>query len=262
VKKKFDGKVAVISGASSGIGNAIAKRLKAEGMRIYDISKTVKADEMFEKSFECDISNDEMVKTVVDEILAKEKNIDMLFCNAGFGIAGLVENASIKNIDSIMNVNLLAHIKMTKLFLKNINPKGRIVFTGSMATIIPLPYQACYSASKAGIDSFARAVATEVKSKKIKVTTFMPGDVNTGFTDARVKETGSGAGEKHSIAKMEKAERKGRNADYVAKRVVKIIKKKNPPLRVSIGGVWKLVYGLVRIVPTKFLNFLVEKIYI
>lgn len=262
MKRKLEGKVAVVSGASSGIGLAIATRLKVEGVRVYDISKTIKENEIFEKSFECDISNDAQVAKVVDEILAKEKMIDLLFCNAGFGIGGLLENASIESIDAIMNVNLLAHMKMTNLFLKNINEGGRIVFTGSLASIIPLPFQACYSASKAGIESFSRAIATEVKPKKIKVITIMPGDINTGFTDARVKHTGDSEKEKHGIVKMEKAERTGKKPDYVAKRVMKVIKKKNPPLRVSIGATSKLIAGLVRLVPIKMLKFLVEKIYI
>ena len=61
---------------------------------------------------------------------------------------------------------------------------------------------------------------------------------------------------------MEKAERTGKTPDFVAKRVVKVIKKKNPPLRVSIGATSKLIAGLVKIIPTKMLKFLVEKIYI
>ncbi len=262
MKKKLAGKVAVVSGGSSGIGLAISKRLKAEGMRVYNISKSGAADETFEKSYKCDISNDAIMKATVEDILAKEKNIDMLFCNAGFGIGGLVENASVESIDAIMNVNLIAHMKMTKLFLKNINQGGRIIYTGSLASIIPLPYQACYSASKAGIESFSRAIATEVKPRKIKVVTIMPGDISTGFTAARIKQTDGNEKEKRGIEKMENAERKGKSADFVAKRVVKIAKKKNPPLRVSIGGTSKLIAGLVKIVPTKFLNFLVEKIYI
>lgn len=259
---KLDGKVAVISGGASGIGFAIAKRLKSEGVRIYDISKTTSKSEIFEKSFQCDISDDEKVSVVVEEILKKEKNIDLLFCNAGFGIGGLLENAKLSSIANIMNVNLIAHMKMTKLFLKNINENGRIVYTGSLASIIPLPYQACYSASKAGIENFARAIATEVKPKKIKVLTFMPGDINTGFTDARIKETGNSEGERQGIAKMEKSERKGKTPDFVAKRVLRVIKRRNPPLRVSIGGTSKLISALVKILPVKMLNFLVEKIYI
>lgn len=262
MKNKLSGKIAVISGGSSGIGLAISKRLKAENVKIYDISKVVSNDPIFEKCFECDISDDEKVKTVVDEIIQKEGKIDLLFCNAGFGIGGKVENASIQNIDKIMNVNLLAHMKMTNLFLKNINDGGRIVFTGSLASIIPLPYQACYSASKAGIESFSRALSTEVKPRKIKVLTVMPGDINTNFTADRVKETGDDKAEKRGIEKMEKSEKKGKTSDFVAKRVLKIVKKKNPPLRASIGGTSKFISFLVKILPIKMLNYLVEKIYI
>ena len=261
MKNKLENKIAVISGGDSGIGLAISKRLKAENVKIYNISKGGEQLDLFAKSFACDISDDEKVKTVVDEILAEVGNIDLLFCNAGFGIAGKVENASIESIDKIMNVNLLAHMKMTRLFLNNINEKGKIIFTGSLASIIPLPYQACYSASKAGIESFSRALNSELKSKKITTTTIMPGDINTNFTAERVKETGSGKDENRGIMKMEKAEKNGKNPDFVAKRVLKIAKKKNPPLRSSIGGSSKFLAGLVKIVPIRLLNFLVKNIY-
>ncbi|MDE6583162.1 MAG: SDR family NAD(P)-dependent oxidoreductase, partial [Clostridia bacterium] len=198
----------------------------------------------------------------VDDILSIEGKIDLLFCNAGFGVGGLFENASLESIDKILNVNLLAHIKMTNLFAKHIRENGRIVFTGSMASIIPLPYQACYSVSKAGIESFSRALATELRPRKIKVVTVMPGDVNTNFTANRIKEVGDDKKEAHGISKMEESERKGSTPDYVAKRVVKIVKRKNPPLRVSIGFIWKFVAFLVKIFPVRFVNFLVRIIYV
>lgn len=259
---KLSGKIAVISGGDSGIGLAISKRLKAENVKIYNISKNVSNNPIFEKSFECDISNDEDLKKIVNAILDAEKNIDLLFCNAGIGIGGRVENTSLEVVEKILNVNLLAQIKMTKLFLKNINRGGKIVYTGSLASIVPLPYQACYSVSKAGVESFSRALATELKSKKISVTTIMPGDIKTNFTDARIKQIGEDKAESHGIMKMEKAERKGKSPDFVAKKVLKIIKKKKSPLRVSIGFGGKFISFLVKFLPIRFVNFLVEKIYI
>ena len=124
---KLANKVAVISGGDSGIGLAISQRLKEEKVKIYDISKEITTNPIFEKSYECDISNDNKVKQVIDEILSIEGKIDLLFCNAGFGVGGLFENASIENIDNIMNVNLLAHMKMTNLFAKHINEGGKII---------------------------------------------------------------------------------------------------------------------------------------
>ncbi len=267
MKKNLTGKVAVISGGASGIGLAIAKRLKKEDVKIYDISLNASEEEIFEKSFECDITDDEKLQKVLDEIVEKEKQIDFLFCNAGIGIGGLVENASLNAIDKIMNVNLTSQIKMTKLFLPYIRKGGKILYTGSLASIIPLPYQACYSASKAGIEIFGRALATEVRARKIKVTTFMPCDVNTNFTSSRMKETGSDKAEQRGIKKMEKSEHNGETADYVAKKVLKVVKKKKPPLRKYIGMVFPgatsgFIAFLVKILPVKWVNFLVRHLYI
>ncbi len=259
---KFNGKVAVISGGDSGIGLAISQRLKKENVKIYDISKMITNNPIFEKSYQCDITNDERLKEVVNDILAIEGKIDLLFCNAGIGIGGMFENASLETIDKILNVNLIAQLKMTNLFVKNINQGGRIIFTGSMASIIPLPYQACYSVSKAGVENFSRALATELRPKNIKVITVMPGDVNTNFTNSRIKHVSDDKKEARGISKMEKSERKGAAPDFVAKRILKIVKKKHPPLRVSIGFLWKFVSFLVKIFPVKFVNFLVRIIYV
>lgn len=260
---KLEGKVAVISGGSSGIGLAIAKKLKEQNVKIYDISKSGNTKYVFQKCFKCDISSDAQLKKAVNEILEMEGKIDFLFCNAGFGVGGLFENATVDVIDKILNVDFVAHIKMTNLFLPHINKGGKIIFTGSLASIIPLPYQACYSACKAGIENFSRAIANEIKSRDISVTTFMPGDTNTNFTDARVKQTGTedNKAETRGIEKMEKAERKGQTPEYVAKCVMKIVRKKHPPLRVAIGGTGKFISFLVRIIPTKMLNFLVRHLY-
>ncbi len=267
-KRKLEGKIAVVSGASSGIGLAIAKRLQEEGVKVFDISKNLSKehDKIFQGRFECDISDNARVQQVVQEIVAKTKKIDMLFCNAGFGIAGLVENAELESIDKIISVNLAAHMKMSKLFIPHIAEGGKIIFTGSLATLLPLPYQACYSASKAGIESFARALATELRTRKIKVCTFMPCDVATGFTDARVVEV-KNEQEKKEIQNMAKSERNGATPDYIAKRVVKLAKKKNPPLRKALGVVifpltGKTISFLVRILPVRFVNFLIRTIYL
>ena len=264
-KNMLNGKVAVISGGDSGIGLAISKRLFAEGVKIYNISRSGKENEIFVESLSCDISNDKLMQEVVNKIVSKTK-IDFLFCNAGFGIGGLVENASVENIDKIMKVNLTAHIQMTKLFIPYINEGGKILYTGSLAAILPLPYQACYSASKAGLLSFARALRTELKPRKIGVNVFLPTDTKTGFTDARIKETGASDKEKQGIVKMEKEEKNGKDPDFIAKKVLKLVKKKKMPVCKTAGGFGPLSGGflgfLVKILPNRFVDWLIEKIYL
>ncbi len=260
--KKLLGKVAVITGGSSGIGKAITQRLTNAGVKVYNISRSLSDSDLFQKSYQCDICDDTKLSEVIHDILSENDNIDLLFCNAGFGIGGKFENSNEADIERLLNVNLVASIKLTNKFLPYISQGGKIIYTGSLASLIPLPYQAVYSASKAGIESFSRAIATELKPRNIKVITVMPGDIKSGFTSARIKTQISDKAEEHGIMKMEKAEMKGKNPDFVAKTVIKLVRKKNPPLRVSVGVTSKFIALITRLIPTKMLNFLVSKIYI
>ena len=141
--------------------------------------------------------------------------------------------------------------------------KGRLINISSVGGIIPLPYQAVYSATKAGVEIFSKAIANEVKADGVQVMTVLPGDVKTGFTNARVVETSAkdDRAEK-AIKKAEKEEQNGMTPEKVAKVVVKNIARKKMPLRKTIGGVYKLIIFASRFCSTRFLNWLVKKIYI
>lgn len=260
MKNCLKDKIAVISGATSGIGKAVAATLQAQGVKIINISKDTEQNDYY-KNYQCDISEDAQLITVTEDI-AQNNEIDFLFCNAGFGIGGSVENAEIVDIDKLFNVNLIAHVKMTKLLIPAIKRGGKIFYTGSLASVIPLPFQACYSASKAALENFSRALATELKPRGIKVCTLLPGDIATRFTDARIKPAQCNEREKHSIAKMEKSERTGKSPDTVGKLALKLVKRKNLPLHVTVGLGNKTLAVLVKFLPMRLVNYLVEKIYI
>ena len=129
-----------------------------------------------------------------------------------------------------------------------------------------MPFQATYSATKAGIEIFSRALANEVKPFGIKVTAILPGDTKTAFTQNRIVENNQ-KDEKYkqtvekSIKKVEKDEQTGKSPDSVAKVVVKVLKKKNPPLRKTVGFAYKLVVFLPRIFSTRLVNYIVRKLY-
>ena len=125
---------------------------------------------------------------------------------------------------------------------------------------MPLPYQAAYSATKAGVEVFSRALANEVKAYKIKVCAVLPGDTKTGFTSSRVCE-GNNAAAKSAVEKMARDEINGKSPESVAKVIYKLSRKRNPPLRVSTGVVSKLEVFLSRFLPVKALNGIIGKIY-
>ena len=179
----------------------------------------------------------------------------------GFGIAGAMDEASPENIQKIVDVNLTARCVLSgKAAALMKGHGGKIINVSSVGGIMPLPYQAMYSATKAGVEVFSRALANEVRPYEIKVCAVLPGDTKTGFTAARVCEGENGTAKK-SVAKMARDEQKGKSPKCVAKVIYKVAKRKNPPLRVSVGGVSKLEVFLSRLFSVKFINFLIRKIY-
>lgn len=170
-------------------------------------------------------------------------------------------NMQTADIARLATTNLAAVEIMCNLALPYLmESKGRIVNVSSVGGVIPLPCQACYSASKAGVEIFSRALDSETCSRGVRVVAVLPGDAQTGFTAARVVRT-SDEQELKSVRKAEKGERKGYSADKVARAIVRVSVQRRPPLRKSVGFGYKCVTFLTRIVPTRLLNALVRWIY-
>jgi len=257
-------KVAIITGASSGIGLATAKKLTKEGWRVYGVSRRPSRANF--ESFSADVNDTQAMCDIFKTVYQREGRIDALINNAGFGIAGAIEETTTENIEAIVKTNLTSLINLSSKILPYLRKsKGRLVNISSVGGIIPLPFQACYSATKAAVETFSRALATEVAPFGVKVTAILPGDTKTGFTKSRVLDEDPTSpynkAMKSYVEKMAKDEQNGKSPDYVANVIFKVLSKKNPPLRKSIGMVSKFEIFLTRIVPTKFVNFVVRKIY-
>ena len=142
---------------------------------------------------------------------------------------------------------------------------GRIVNISSVAAPVAIPFQTYYSASKAAINAYTLALANELRPFGITVSALMPGDIATGFTDARAKSIQGdevyGGRIGRSVSRMEKDERGGMSAAaagaYVAKTA---LKKRSKPL-LSIGFSYKAVCCLVKILPCRLANWVVGKLY-
>ena len=269
MNNKFKNKVVVITGASSGIGYSIAKLLSEKGCRVYDISRTLVSHNEITQGYEGDVNDIPFVDNVLKSIFEKEGKIDVFINNAGFGIAGAIENAQYQNIYNLVNTNLSAVISLSGVAAKYLKQSGggNIVNISSVGGIIPLPYQATYSATKAGVEIFSRAFANEVRDFNIKVTAILPGDTKTNFTKSRIidldkKDENFSKSVVKSIKKVEKDEQTGKSPESVAKVVLKVLKKKHPPLRKTVGFEYKLVVFLPRILSTKFMNKILHKLYV
>lgn len=188
---------ALITGASSGIGKNIATYLLEKGYDLYVVSRNKqKLDQIYKKyktkvtTIELDLTKEESCYKLHEKL--KNKNIDILINNAGFGDAGNFTETDLNKELDMINLNIKAYHILTKLFLKDFNKKnnGRILNIASMAGFMPGPYMATYYATKAYILNLSLAISEELKQSKsnVKISIFCPGPVKTNFENvANVK---------------------------------------------------------------------------
>ncbi len=257
-------KTVVITGVSSGIGFDLAKLLIDKKYRVIGISRRKVHLEGL-THFECDITKIDDILEIKKKIEGQFRQVDYLINNAGMGIAGPIKDSSYNDINLIFNTNVLGTIMMTKELLPLlIKAQGRIINIGSVAGDLTIPYQGFYSMSKSAIDKFSEALLMELHPYKIKVTTVMPGDTKTGFTSSRITKVQEGSDydiANNSIAKMARDEENGVSPRKVSNLIWRVMKRKNPPLRIAVGFNYKFLILLQRFLPRKLVILLIRKIY-
>ena len=248
----------VITGGSSGIGKATASLFAERGWRVFELSR--------HGAIFCDVCDEESCRKAVAEVMAQTDHIDVVISNAGFGISGPVEFTAIQDAEHQMDVNFMGAVRFTQAVLPQLRAQGygRIIYTSSVAAQLPVPYQAFYSASKAAINAMALALANEVKGFGISVSVLMPGDVSTGFTDAREK---SMAGEEiyrsahKAVANMERDERAGMAPEQMARLFYHIATCRSPRPQYIGGFQYRVLCLLDRLLPKRFVNWIEGRMY-
>lgn len=261
-----DHRIAVVTGGSSGIGRATAQALAAKGCTVYELSRR---DNPLEgvSHLTADITDEQQVKKAIDEVISREGKIDILVNNAGYGISGAAEMTDSADSHAQLELNLHGMDNVTRAILPYMRERksGRIVSVSSIAGILPIPFQLWYSVSKAAINAYVLALQNEVRPYGISVCAVMPGDIATGFTDARKKSDSgndiySGRIER-SVATMEKDERGGMSPDKAGAYIAKLaMKKRTRPMK-AIGISYKAISILTKLLPRRLSNYLVGLIY-
>lgn len=259
-------KIAVITGAGSGIGLATARMLREKGYIVYNLSRHPAENEKNRFIF-ADVSDSATIEAAIEKIIDECGKIDLLVTSAGMGVSGAVEFIDEKEMKRQFEVNLFGTINTVKAVLPQMRKQksGKIICISSVAAVYSIPFQAYYSASKAAINSFTDALTNEVKPFGIEVATVMPGDISTGFTAARSKtNTGDDIYSGvigTAVSAMEKDENNGMTPDSVAKLIVKLAEKKHVAPLYTAGFQYKALVFLSRIFPHKAAVKIVGKMY-
>ena len=173
----------IITGTSRGIGNAIAKNLLKQNLTIIGISRkhTIKHKNYFAVSF--DLNDFKNIKNILDDIIFNHKKIDAIISNAGYGVFENLENLKEKEVIDFFNVNLLAHIIISKSLVSHFKKKktGHFIFIGSEASLKGNQKSTLYSAAKHGLLGFVKSFREECNKSEIRVTIINPGMVNSSF---------------------------------------------------------------------------------
>ncbi len=177
----------LVTGASSGIGAAAAKRLVADGFRVYGTSRSARAESDGIRWLAMDVRDEGAVQRAVRQLLeAEDGRLYGAVCNAGVGIFGSVEETPMERARAQFETNVFGVLHTLRAVLPPMRAAhaGRIAIVGSLAGRAPIPFQAHYSATKGAVDALALALHNEVRGFGIHVALIEPGDVNTAFNDA------------------------------------------------------------------------------
>ena len=178
-------KVALVTGASSGIGEATALRLAEAGYQVFGTSRRVAPAR--QRSFEMltlDVTSDRSVEAAVGEVISRAGRIDVLVNNAGFGVAPAgAEESSIDQARSIFDTNFFGTVRMTRATVPHMRKQGhgRIINIGSVLGFLPMPYGALYAATKHAIEGYSESLDHELRTRGIRVVVIEPAYTKTPF---------------------------------------------------------------------------------
>ena len=187
--ERYKDKTILITGASSGIGEAFAKRLDQLGANLIltarSENKLISLAETMHNAIVIsgDLSNPDFPKKLYQQVKERGQIVDILINNAGFGFSGLFLESSIDNYQDMLNVNVNSLTQLTHLFLADMVDRGAggIINISSLASYQPMPYFAIYAATKSYVTSFTIAIYEEYKEKGINVLGVCPGYTKTNF---------------------------------------------------------------------------------
>ena len=230
-------RVCLVTGGSSGIGKETVRILSSRGFRVYEFSRSDAAGSGLATHMRVDVTDEKSVTQAVDKIVNEHGRIDLVINCAGFGISGAVEFTESAEAKKQFDVNFFGMVNVNRAVIRHMRERrsGRIVNISSLAAVIPIPFQAFYSASKAAMNSYTCALANELKAFNISVCAIQPGDIATSFTRNREKspvgdDVYSGIIGK-SVGRMEQDERHGMSVRTAARLIADIaLKKTGKPL--------------------------------
>ena len=193
MERTLDGKVAVVTGASSGIGEATARELAARGARVVLASRAVERLEALRREIsasnglasvvETDVSDRDSVRAMVWRAVGEFGSLDVLVNNAGLGLSGRISEVRAEDVRHVFEVNTVGSLNCIQAALPHMGEGGRIINVSSVVGKRPIPKVGAYCATKSALNALSDALRVEVAARGISVTSVYPGTTRTPFRE-------------------------------------------------------------------------------
>jgi len=236
-----------LTGASSGIGLAIAKLLVAHDHEVWGTSRNLERIPKMPRwhPVRLDLVDPLSVERAFNAALAEASYFDVVINNAGAGHFDPAEFLPMETIASQFQILVFGQIQLIQLALRHMQARGEglVINVTSLASRLPVPFMAAYNAAKAALASFTVSIQLELGNSRVHVVDLQPADIRTEFNQSVIKSTEGNHRYDTKIAKTwEVAERNMKNAptpDLVAKNVLRLVNAVQPPPRITVGDVFQ-----------------------
>ena len=254
----------LVTGASKGIGRALAAALAARGIPVIGTSRDPKtiADPVPGVRY---LALDQGDNASIDACAAAAGSVEALVNNAGQSQIGAVEDAPMDAVEELFRMNLLGLIRLTKAFLPGMRERGHgtIINIGSLAGIFPPPFQPAYAATKLGLEAYSKALRQEVGRRGVKVVLVIPGYIKTYIEPRMINPEGGVYGAE--LAAFRKARDKKMDkatpAEAAAAKIIKVMEKKNPGPVYYAGHLAPAMGFLKRLLPERTAQKMIRGFY-
>ncbi|MGQ0511552.1 MAG: oxidoreductase [Betaproteobacteria bacterium] len=264
---KIKGSVALVTGASTGIGAATAARLAIAGYKVYGTSRRgAQAGRQAFAMLPLDVTSDKSVEAAVGKLMQLEGRLDLMVNNAGFGVAPAgAEESSLEQAQAIFDTNFFGIVRMTRAVVPHMRRQGsgRIINIGSVLGFLPMPYGALYAATKHAIEGYSESLDHELRTRGIRVSVIEPAYTKTQF-DANLVEPDSKLDEyrevRASLARQVKeVMARADEPHVVADVVLEAASAAHPKLRYTAGGLANRLRLLRRFAPARLVDLGIRK---
>jgi short-subunit dehydrogenase len=251
-----------LTGASSGIGRAIAHGLLARGDEVWGTSRNLERIPKMPRwhGVRLDLADPLSIEEAFNAALAEASYFDVLINNAGAGHFDPAELVPMETVTSQFQVLVFGQIQLMQLALRHMQARGEglIINVTSLASRLPVPFMAAYNAAKAAMASFTMSIQVELGNSRVHIVDLQPADIRTEFNQGVIKSTEGNPRYDTKIARTwEVAERNMKNApppDMVAQHVLRLVNATQPPPRITVGDVFqsKIAPLIFRFLPQRF----------